>query len=162
MVRAGAYVPYLGLVEDEAASLGLPVNAPAALIRAWPDMGLRPDAASLARLPLPYGFVTNCSATLAALAGESAIRAGLRPRFVLSAEEAGWYKPQPAVYLEACRRLGLQPGETLYVAGSQYDAEGARAAGLRVALVVRRPLASGLSPGIHPAASLPDALAGIA
>lgn len=161
MIRAGAYVPYPALVEGEAASLGLPVDAPAALFGAWPGMALRPDAASLMRLPLPYGFVTNCSAALAAITGESAIRARLRPRFVLSAEEAGWYKPHRAIYLEACRRLGLRPGETFYVAGSQYDAEGARAAGLRVALVARRPPASVLSPGILQAGSLPDALAGI-
>jgi FMN phosphatase YigB (HAD superfamily) len=58
---------------------------------------------------------------------------------VLSAEEAGWYKPHPSMYREACRRLGSNREETVYVAGSAYDAAGARDAGLRSILVRRRP-----------------------
>jgi FMN phosphatase YigB (HAD superfamily) len=34
--------------------------------------------------------------------------------------------------------MGLEPAETMFVAGSPYDAEGARAAGLRAAFVRRR------------------------
>jgi FMN phosphatase YigB (HAD superfamily) len=58
--------------------------------------------------------------------------------FVLSAEEAGWYKPNARVYREACRRLGSPPARTLLVAGSVYDAEGGLRAGLRSTLVTRR------------------------
>ena len=94
-----------------------------------------PDAGALSGLTLPYAFVTNCSARLAGIA---AGRSGLRPAFVLSAEEAGCYKPDARIYTEACRRLRSAPEATLFVAGSPYDAEGARAAGLQAWLVVRR------------------------
>jgi 2-haloacid dehalogenase len=57
---------------------------------------------------------------------------------VLSAQEAGWYKPDPRIYQEACRRLRSPRESTLFVAGAAYDAEGAGAAGLRVLLVARR------------------------
>lgn len=162
IISAGAYLPYEQLVTDEAASLALPAAASATLFRRWAVMEPWPDAVSLARLPLPYGFVTNCSASLASLAAESAARAGFRPAFVLSAEEAGWYKPHPAIYAEACRRLGRVPREILYVAGASYDADGARSAGLGVALVLRRPLAVGAGAAVRKVSSLEAALAGIA
>lgn len=158
MVGAGAYAPYEQLVRDEAASLELQLSAPATLFRLWAHMQPRPDAGSLARVGLPYGFVTNCSASLAALAAESASRAGLRPTFVLSAEEAGWYKPHPAVYAAACPRLGATPREILYVAGAAYDAEGARCAGMRVALVLRRPPTAAVHADVQQVSTLDEAL----
>jgi HAD superfamily hydrolase (TIGR01509 family) len=95
-----------------------------------------PDAAALSRLSLPYGFVSNASTALARIA---ASRSRLHPAFTHSAEEAGWFKPEPAIYRAACRRIGLDPAHTAFVAGSPYDAAGARAAGLQAWLVVRRP-----------------------
>ena len=136
MRTAGRYVPYEGLVTDAAAEVGLGDGDVHELLRLWPTMARWPDAAHFARLRVPYAFVTNCST---ALAVEAAGRSGLRPAFVLAAEEAGWYKPRPEIYLLACERIGARPDEALFVAGSPYDAEGARAAGLRVALVPRRP-----------------------
>ena len=66
-----------------------------------------PDAAALSRLSLPYGFVTNSSETLARIAAGRF--SGSEPRFTLSAEVAGWFKPQPPIYRAACERLGLDP-----------------------------------------------------
>ena len=129
------YVAYEALVRAEAERLGLHATAAASLEDHWARMEPWPDASAAAELELPYGFVTNCSARLAHTA---AARSGLRPFFVLSAEEIGWYKPHAEAYLAGCRRLGLAPTETLFVAGARYDADGAQAAGLQACLVRRR------------------------
>jgi 2-haloacid dehalogenase len=131
-----AYVPYEEQVVAATADAGLPREAASELFARWPEIEPWPDSAALARLALPYAFVTNCSQTLARVAAD---RARLAPRFVLSAEEAGWYKPDHRIYQEACRRLPSPPASTLFVAGSAYDADGARAAGLPSVLVARRP-----------------------
>jgi 2-haloacid dehalogenase len=134
MEASRSYVPYEELVASAASEHGLPREAVFKLFAGWREMEPWPDSASLVRLALPYAFVTNCSASLARVAGE---RSRLSPRFVLSAEEAGWYKPSPQIYREACRRLGPRPESTLFVAGSAYDAEGASGAGLQALLVTR-------------------------
>jgi 2-haloacid dehalogenase len=136
MLAARRYAPYEDLVAEAAAEIGLPPSAPGELFDRWLRMEPWPDTAAVSRLSLPYGFVTNTSRALARIA---AGRSGLEPRFTLSAEEAGWFKPEPAIYLAACRRLGLNPARVGFVAGSPYDAAGARGAGMRSWLVVRRP-----------------------
>lgn len=135
MVAAGAYTPYERLVADAASELELPATAPAELVGRWAEMDPWPDAVAITRLDVPFGFVTNCSSRLAKVAAQ---RSGLRPVFVLSAEEAGWFKPDARVYLEACRRLATPPERTAFIAGSAYDAAGASAAGLPTWLVRRR------------------------
>lgn len=158
MAGAGRYVEYMVLVRDEAAAQGLPEDCAERLLRLWPGMEPRPDAPALAGLSVPYAFVTSCSERLAALAAQAATRAGLRPTFVLSAEEAGWYKPQAAIYQRACRRLQRLPRDVLYVAGAAYDAEGALAAGLRAALVERRRVSVNVNPAIGRGATLSEVL----
>jgi 2-haloacid dehalogenase len=135
MIAAGSYVPYEDLVVAAAVQLGLAAGTPTQLFQRWRDMAPRPDAAAITRLTVPYGFVTNCSDQLARLAAD---RSGLRPVFVLSAEQAGLFKPDPRIYSEACRMLGTPPERTAFVAGSVYDSEGAWSAGLRAVLVRRR------------------------
>lgn len=81
-------------------------------------------------------FLTNCSTQLARLAAD---RSGLQPVFVLSAEEVGSFKPDARTYRAACDRLGTLPEQTLFAAGSVYDAAGAAAAGLQARYVDRRP-----------------------
>ncbi|MDQ3937995.1 MAG: HAD-IA family hydrolase [Chloroflexota bacterium] len=136
MTALHEYQPYDELVVLEAARLGLPAAAPDELFRRWTSMRPWPDAAALKRLELPFGFLTNCSASLARLAAE---RSQLEPRFSLSAEEIGCYKPDPRAYRAGCERLGTPPEQALFVAGTPYDARGAAAAGLQARLVVRRP-----------------------
>jgi 2-haloacid dehalogenase len=135
MVAHRSYAPYEDLVVVAARDLGFPVSAASELFGRWHEMSPWPDAAALARLTVPYGFVTNCSNRLAEIAAR---RSGLRPVFALSAEEAGWYKPDTRIYQEACRRLGSRPEHTPFVAGSTYDSEGAYQAGLQACLVTRR------------------------
>ena len=54
----------------------------------------------------------------------AAFRAG-RFELVMTAEEAGAYKPDPLPYRMALERLGLDPAEVLFVAGSAHDVGGA-------------------------------------
>jgi 2-haloacid dehalogenase len=136
ITASSAYVPFEEQVVAATADVRLPREAADELFARWPEIEPWPDTAAVARLPLPYAFVTNCSRRLAQVAAE---QTQLAPSFVLSAEEAGWYKPDPRIYQEACRRLPAPAASTLFVAGSAYDADGARAAGLRSVLVARRP-----------------------
>ena len=156
ITASSTYVPYEELVIDAAADLRLPREAASELFERWREMEPWPDTVALSRLRLPYAFVTNCSRRLARLA---AGRSRLAPRFVLSAEEAGWYKPDPRIYFEACRRLASPPESTVFVAGSGYDAEGARAAGLQAVLVARRGDDPPRDSATRVAASLHDVLA---
>lgn len=135
MTALHEYQPYEELVAHEAARLGLPAAAPDELFRSWTFMRPWSDAAALKRLDLPFGFLTNCSASLARLAAD---RSQLEPGFSLSAEEIGFYKPDPRTYRAGCERLGTPPQHTLFVAGTPYDARGAAAAGLQARLVLRR------------------------
>lgn len=153
MVEIERYVPYEELVEAAAAERGLPPSAPGRLWKTWRRMEPWPDAAALVSLTTPYGFVTNCSH---ALAERAAARSHLRPRVILSAEEAGWYKPRPEVYRLACQRIGSRPERTLFVAGAAYDAVGALAAGLHACVVVRRPPPAGLDSRIRVLTGLDD------
>lgn len=63
---------------------------------------------------------------------------GLTPYFqaVLGPEDVGIPKPDPAMLLEACRRLGIPKEETLYIGDMAVDVHTARAAGIPVWLVL--------------------------
>ena len=158
MIDAGRYVDYDRLVEEAATDLGLPLDAPAALREVWSAMRPWADAPSLERIRVPYAFVTNCSAELAAVAVR---QSGLRPAFTLSAEEAGWFKPRREVYARAIRRFQLEAGHLRFVAGAAYDALGASNAGLPTVLVARRPGREPLPRQIRLVQSLPEALDGL-
>lgn len=67
-------------------------------------------------------------------------RIGLRHLFAdcVTAREFGLAKPAPEIFLEACRRLGLAPGNVLHVGDDPLlDVHGARAAGLPCAWLNR-------------------------
>jgi 2-haloacid dehalogenase len=68
--------------------------------------------------------------------------AGLRDRFdlVLSAEDAGAYKPDPRPYRLALERTGAAPYELCHVSTYWWDVLGAKRAGLRAGWVARREL----------------------
>lgn len=158
MVAHPRYRAYADLVGEAASEVGLPDDAPSALLDRWERMEPWPDAAALGDLDLPYAFVTNCSTELALLAAR---RSGLAPTFTLSAQEAGWYKPDSRIYREACRRMGASPQGVMFVAGSAYDAEGARALGMRTWFITRRPDLRPSDASIRTAASLGEVVAAI-
>ena len=159
MLAERRYSPYEDLVAESAAEIGLPAGAPGELMDRWSRMEPWPDTAALSRLSLPYGFVTNTSTALARIA---AGRSRLRPRFTLSAEEAGWFKPEPPIYRAACERLGLDPAHVAFVAGSPYDAAGAQGAGMLAWLVVRRPDHGSPEPSIPTANSMDEVMVALA
>ena len=131
----GTYRPYLSLVGEAAASVGLPDEAAARLERAWDGLRPWPDVLpALGRLDVPAAVVTNCSLSMG---GRAAACVGVPFDVVVTAEEAGTYKPDPAPYRLACERLGCAPGEVAFVAGSPFDARGALAFGFQVTWVNR-------------------------
>jgi phosphoglycolate phosphatase len=62
---------------------------------------------------------------------------GLAPLLdaVVTSDQVGARKPDPAPFLHACKRLQLTPAEAVVIGDSANDAEGARAAGCKVLLV---------------------------
>jgi 2-haloalkanoic acid dehalogenase type II len=126
----GAYVPYEALVRDSARDAGLPDGAADALEARWPE--LAPWSGVATALDALAGntrlaVVTNCSRRLGALA---AARLGVRWDCVVTAEDAGAYKPDPRPYRLALAQLGVTPGAAAFVAGSGYDLFGTAALGL--------------------------------
>jgi putative hydrolase of the HAD superfamily len=87
---------------------------------------------------------------------------GLTERFpvVVCSGEAGLAKPDPAIFLLACERLGVDPGATAYVGDRlDLDAEGAVAAGLRGIWLDRAGGGGAAVPTIATLHDLPAALA---
>ena len=55
------------------------------------------------------------------------------PEWVLSSERLGSYKPDPAIYRTAAQRLGVAPGDCVYVGdGADGELAGAAAVGMTV------------------------------
>jgi len=101
--------------------------------------------------------VTNCSVRLGRAA---AARLQVPWDVVITAEEAGFYKPDPRPYRLALERLGVAAGEAAFVAGSGYDLIGTAAVGLRTywhnRIGLGRP--DGAPPADHESRNLDDLL----
>ena len=65
---------------------------------------------------------------------------------VISVEQAGVFKPHPAVYRTAARIMNREPAEIMMVAAHSFDITGARACGYRGAYVNRYRLPNEESP----------------
>ena len=72
-------------------------------------------------------MVTNCSEALAATAVACT---GIDFEVVVTAERAGYYKPDLRPYEKALAELGVTASRCLFVAGSAYDLFGASKLGL--------------------------------
>ena len=130
---AGAYVPYLDLVADSAEAVGMPRGCASRLAARWDELVPWPGAGSVLRglaRDWPLGVVTNCSDELGRRA---AALVGAPFRTVVTAESAGFYKPDTRIYSAGAQAMGVRPDEVLFVAGSPFDVEGADAAGMAVA-----------------------------
>jgi len=74
----------------------------------------------------PLAALTNGNADV------SRIAVGMHFRFAVSAREHGAAKPDPSIFLAACRRLSLPPAQVLHVGDDPWlDVAGAAAAGMR-------------------------------
>jgi HAD superfamily hydrolase (TIGR01509 family) len=87
---------------------------------------------------LPLGVASNAPLEIVAGVLE---RLGIRDAFsaIVSADETARDKPDPDVYLEACRRLAVAPRDTVAFEDSALGTRAARAAGLFVVVVGSAP-----------------------
>lgn len=91
------------------------------------------------------GSISNGNADLVAI--------GLDGHFSVSvaAHQMGCAKPDPAIFLEACRRLGVAPADAVYVGDDLLlDVQGAQRAGLRAVWMNRGGSDAHLVQGIAP------------
>lgn len=127
----GDYVPYEELVRQAAKNTGLDAPAADRLEAAWTTLppwdGAR-EVAALAKRHSRIGVVTNCSVRLGR---QAAGLLGVEWDVVVTAEEAGCYKPRARPYEMALERLGVQAQDAAFVCGSGFDLFGTAAVGMR-------------------------------
>ena len=147
VTTAGNYAPYEDLVLRATREVGLPEARTAELLqrcgelKPWPEVPTVLNRLAGWRLAI----VTNCSQRLAEQAAAST---GGRFEQVVSAERAGFYKPDPRPYRLAAELLGLPPERVLFVAGFAHDLPGAAGAGMPVywSNRARLPIPAGATP----------------
>ncbi|MGP6158092.1 MAG: HAD-IA family hydrolase [Vulcanimicrobiaceae bacterium] len=129
--RTGTYRPYEELVAEAALAAGLPTMLAGQLAARYAE--LRPWSEvcevlqELRRREIRLAVVTNCSNHLGVVA---VAQIGVPLDVVVTAEQAGFYKPDPRPYQLALERLDLPPERCLFVAGSSYDLVGTARVGL--------------------------------
>lgn len=129
---AGAYRDYETIVTEAAHAAGIDDQSAKNLSARWQELAAWPEAcAVLTNLAqhTKLAVVTNCSTTLGRAAA-----ANVFSHFdvIMTAEEAGYYKPRPEPYAKTLEALGTSPHRTLFVAGSASDVPGASALGMPV------------------------------
>jgi 2-haloacid dehalogenase len=161
-IEAGSYRPYRQVLgEVLTAMLGHFGQAPGAgevaafggSVVDWPAF---PDSgAALARLQTRFtlGVITNCDDDLFAA---SERRLGIQFDYVVTAQQAKRYKPNPRGFELAFERIGLPPARILHVAQSLFhDHVTAKRLGLRTVWVDRRAGRAG-GGATPPAQATPD------
>jgi 2-haloacid dehalogenase len=160
----GAYRPYEQLVAAAARDTGLPPTATGALRANWDNLTPWPEVPRvLTRLRtqgIRLGVVTNCST---ALGLRAAAGCGVPFDAMVTAEEAGFYKPRPEPYRAILAALNMAAEDVLFVAGSSADVAGAARVGMPVVWHnrVRLPARPGPRP-LREAVTLDAALDGLA
>jgi 2-haloacid dehalogenase len=139
---AGRHERYSALAEatlrQVLAARRLPDAAVPDVLEAMLELDPRPDAAECLLTLRDRGHALCVLTNTGADAAQALLdRAGLARLFtaVVSAEEAGLCKPQPAAYRFALERAGRQPEDAALVAAHAWDVQGAAAAGLRTVWV---------------------------
>ena len=97
----------------------------------WPDV-----VPGLSRLKTSFTVAAMSNADVAAVVNISK-RAGMAWDAIFTAEMAGAFKPDPAVYRTAARYLGLSPSQIMMVASHKYDIRAAARLGFQTAFVAR-------------------------
>lgn len=127
----GSYVPYEELVRTAAENTGLPGVAADELERRWTELPAWSGARELLAQLAPHcrlGVVTNCSVRLGRQAADLL---GIDWDVVVTAEDAGFYKPDPRPYQKALDALQVKASDAAFVAGSGFDLFGTSRVGLR-------------------------------
>ncbi|MBG6102120.1 HAD family hydrolase [Micromonospora vinacea] len=111
------------------------------------DTWLRADAvpvlAALRQRGLRTGLISDCTHELPAFLPQLAIAPLLDVR--VFSVQVGRCKPDPTLYLTACQRLGLAPGDCLYVGdGGSQELTGAEQAGMTAVRLAAPDLATHL------------------
>ena len=129
-LRGRAYRPFADIVREAAAEVSIDRRRADQLLDEWGAFEPWPDTLpTLAQLEhLPRFIVTNCSRRLGGIAAAPLGAFDL----VMTAEEAGAYKPDARPYRAALAALDLEPGRVLFVAGSAHDVGGASRVGMDV------------------------------
>jgi 2-haloalkanoic acid dehalogenase type II len=133
--EAGRYRPYEDMVREAAGRAGLAPRSATELtaelasrygeLEPWP--GAVDALTKVRQAGVPLGIVTNCSEELGRVAVS---RVPIPFNVVVTAERAGFYKPDPHPYRLALQELGVLPERCLFVAGSAYDLVGTARVGL--------------------------------
>ncbi len=116
-----------------------------------------PDALPLLRTLRARGVRAVAASNWDASLPEGLERTGLAPYLdgAVSSAVVGASKPDPAVFRAALDHAGCEAGEAFHVGDSmQADVEGARAAGIRVALLDRHGVSPDPPPGVPKLSSL--------
>lgn len=148
--QAACYRSYEGIIKEAAQGVGLTSEHADVLIARWGELEPWPETREVLRALLekvPVAVATNASRDLAATAVATL---GVTISTVVTAEEAGYYKPHPSPYRIALHRLQCAPASGLFVAGSAADVSGASAVGMSVFWHNRKGLA------LHDAEVQPD------
>jgi 2-haloalkanoic acid dehalogenase type II len=128
----GAYRPYQAIVRDAAELSGVGSHCADALTRRWDELPPWPETTEVLEelvRRVPLAVATNCSI---ALGRRAAARCRIPFAAIVTAEEAGFYKPRPEPYRAVLAKLGTRPARTLFVAGSAADVPGANGVGMPV------------------------------
>jgi putative hydrolase of the HAD superfamily len=101
-----------------------------------PRDGALETLGELRRRGLKRGLISVCSSDVEELWEETPLAPHLDD-VVLSCS-VGLRKPDPAIYLLSCRRLGVEPGECLFVGdGANDELAGAERVGMRAVCILR-------------------------
>lgn len=140
----GSYKPYEDLVRQSAQDVGLSSASPKALVERYDEIGPWPEVpevlAKLKEQGIKLAVVTNCSTDLGhrtvnnveRIVRETTSSKNFVFDEVVTAEESGYYKPQPKPYEDILKKLGLEAKDALFVAGSPSDIIGASGVGMKV------------------------------
>ena len=105
-----------------------------ALVSYEPMRGIRQLVDALADAAIPTAIASTSPARWVVAAAE---RAGLLDRFrtIVTADDVARRKPAPDVYLEAARRLGVEPARSIALEDSGPGIASARAAGMKTVAI---------------------------
>lgn len=147
LAAAGGQQPFAVLADEGLRGLfaGLPLNrsvddAVAHVLAEFSALDLHPDVAAGVRALRGRGLrLVTLTNGAAQVADRLLADAGLRGEFerLLSVEDAGAWKPNPAAYAYAASRCGVDPTQMLLVAVHPWDIDGAARAGMATGWVNR-------------------------